>query len=361
MSVNEAGEHPGNELSSISNGEPTKPEALEPLLAVKGLRKYYNIQRGFVKKTVGYVKSVDGVDFSINSGETLGLVGESGCGKTTTARCILRAVDSTAGEMLYRRADGEVIDVATVDKSQVRQLRREMQMVFQDPFSSLNPRMTLLDLIAEPLLVYGVGNRRERQERVAQLLTLVGLRPEYMRRFPHAFSGGQRQRIVIARALALQPRLVVADEPVSALDVSVQAQVLNLMLELQQEFNLAYLFVAHDLSVVKHICDRVAVMYVGKIVETAPTDELFHAPKHPYTSALMSAVPVADPRVRSRMTPLQGDVPSPADPPTGCYFHPRCEYAIEHCRTEMPPLIEVTANHVVRCHRANELTLPGIE
>jgi len=249
----------------------------------------------------------------------------------------------------------------TLEKNSLRELRRDMQMVFQDPFASLNPRMTLLDLIAEPLLVNGISNARERQERVAQLLERVGLRPEYMRRFPHAFSGGQRQRIVIARALALQPRLVVADEPVSALDVSVQAQVLNLMLELQQEFGLTYLFVAHDLSVVKHICDRVAVMYVGKIVESAPSNELFHAPRHPYTSALMSAVPVADPRVRSRMTPLQGDVPSPASPPTGCHFHPRCQYAVDQCRQEMPPLVKIADNHVVRCHRATELNLPGVD
>lgn len=339
----------------------TGPGITEPLLDVVNLRKHFPIKKGFFKKTVGFVKAVDGVDLSINSGETLGLVGESGCGKTTAARCILRALDPTDGQVLYRKADGNVVDVTTLDKDSLRELRCDMQMVFQDPFASLNPRMNLLDLIAEPLLVNGNSNARERQERVAQLLERVGLRPEYMRRFPHAFSGGQRQRIVIARALALQPRLVVADEPVSALDVSVQAQVLNLMLELQQEFGLTYLFVAHDLSVVKHICDRVAVMYVGKIVESAPSNELFHAPRHPYTSALMSAVPVADPRVRSRMTPLQGDVPSPASPPTGCHFHPRCQYAIDQCRHEMPPLVNIANNHVVRCHRAAELNLPGVD
>ena len=343
------------------SGDTLRPASPNPLLEVKGLRKYFPIQRGFVKKTVAQVKSVDGVDFSIGAGETLGLVGESGCGKTTTARCILRAIESTGGEILYRTDDDRVLDITAIDKQQIRALRREIQMVFQDPFASLNPRMTLLDLIAEPMLVNGIGNRSERRDRVAELLTLVGLRPEYMRRFPHAFSGGQRQRIVIARALAVRPRLVVADEPVSALDVSVQAQVLNLMLELQQEFELTYLFVAHDLSVVKHICDRVAVMYVGKIVESAPTNELFYRPRHPYTSALMSAVPQADPRVRSRMQPLSGEVPSPADPPNGCYFHPRCRYAVERCRLEMPVETTIAPDHVVRCHRAHELELVGVE
>jgi peptide/nickel transport system ATP-binding protein len=234
-------------------------------------------------------------------------------------------------------------------------------MVFQDPFASLNPRMNLLDIVGEPLLVLeGIKDREERTERVAELLRVVGLRPEYMQRFPHAFSGGQRQRIVIARALALNPRLVVADEPVSALDVSVQAQVLNLMLKLQQDLGLTYLFVAHDLSVVKHICDRVAVMYVGKLAEMAPTRELFYNPLHPYTAALMSAVPVADPRVRSAMTPLEGDVPSPANPPSGCYFHPRCPHEIGICRREPPPLVELVPNHYVACHRAAELDLTGI-
>ncbi len=331
------------------------------LLEVKSLKKYFPIKKGFFKKVVGQVRAVDGVNFYIKEGETLGLVGESGCGKTTTSRCILRALDPTAGQILFRKETGEVIDVATLPQGEMRPLRREMQMIFQDPFASLNPRMNLLDIVGEPMLVVeGVKSRQERTERVAELLRLVGLRPEYMQRFPHAFSGGQRQRIVIARALALHPRLVVADEPVSALDVSVQAQVLNLLLKLQNELHLTYLFVAHDLSVVKHITDRVAVMYVGKIAETAPTDELFNAPKHPYTAALMSAVPVPDPRIRSKMIPLEGDVPSPANPPSGCYFHPRCPHVVDVCRTDPPELEEISPNHYVSCHRARELELTGI-
>jgi len=332
------------------------------LLEVKSLQKYFPIKKGFLRKVVGHVRAVDDVSFYINEGETLGLVGESGCGKTTTARCILRALDPTAGQILFYTQSGQVVDLATLPDREVRLLRREMQMIFQDPFASLNPRMNLLDIVGEPLLVIeGVKSRKERTDRVAELLRLVGLRPEYMQRFPHAFSGGQRQRIVIARALALHPRLVVADEPVSALDVSVQAQVLNLLLELQQELHLTYLFVAHDLSVVKHITDRVAVMYVGKLVETAPTEELFYQPRHPYTAALMTAVPVADPRVRSKMIPLEGDVPSPANPPSGCYFHPRCPHVADICRTETPVLEEISANHYVSCHRARELALAGIE
>ncbi len=331
------------------------------LLEVKHLKKYFPIRKGLLRKVVGQVRAVDDVSFYINEGETLGLVGESGCGKTTTARCILRALDPTDGQILFRTQAGQVVDIARLSDREMRPLRREMQMIFQDPFASLNPRMNLLDIVGEPLLVIGgIKSRQERAERVAELLRLVGLRPEYMQRFPHAFSGGQRQRIGIARALALNPRLVVADEPVSALDVSVQAQVLNLMLELQQQFHLTYLFVAHDLSVVKHICDRVAVMYVGKIVETAPTAELFYQPRHPYTAALMSAVPVADPRMRGQMTPLEGDVPSPADPPSGCYFHPRCPYAVDVCFVEPPVLEEIAPEHHVSCHRAHELTLAGI-
>lgn len=330
------------------------------LLEVKKLKKYFPIQKGLLRKVVGQVRAVDGVSFYIKKGETLSLVGESGCGKTTTSRCILRALQPTAGEILFRTSTGSVINVAELPKSQLRPLRRQMQMIFQDPFSSLNPRMTLFDIVGEPLLVNGVQNYQERLDRVSELLRLVGLRAEYMRRYPHAFSGGQRQRIGIARALALNPSLVVADEPVSALDVSVQAQILNLMLDLQQRLDLTFLFVAHDLSVVKHISDRVAVMYVGQIVEVASTQALFDTPKHPYTEALLSAVPKPDPRLRSSRIPLEGEVADPANPPSGCYFHPRCKYAIDVCGIETPDLVEVEPERYVSCHRAAEIALVGV-
>ncbi len=337
------------------------PANRQPLLQVKDLQKLFAIRKGFWRRTVGHVRAVDGISFDIYEGETLGLVGESGCGKTTTARCILRAIEPTRGQIRFWTETGEATDILRLSPSELRGLRREMQMIFQDPFTSLNPRMTLLDIVGEPLLVHGLKSRREREERVAELLRLVGLRPEYMRRFPHAFSGGERQRIGIARALALHPRLVIADEPVSALDVSVQAQILNLLLDLQAELRLTYLFVAHNLSVVKHISNRVAVMYVGRMAEVATTDVLFTSPKHPYTAALLSAVPEPDPRLRARRIMLQGEVANPANPPTGCYFHPRCPYAVEVCWMQTPPWQEVAPGHFVSCHRAHELQLGGVE
>ena len=329
----------------------------EPLLQVRNLKKYFSIQKGILRRVVGNVRAVDDVTFTIQQGETLGLVGESGCGKTTVSRCILRALRPTGGQILFHTEGGETVDLATLSRGELRPLRPQMQMVFQDPFGSLNPRMTIFDIVGEPLLVNGMSDRRKRTDAVSELMRLVGLRPEFMQRFPHAFSGGQRQRIGIARALALHPRLVVADEPVSALDVSVQAQVLNLLLELQSRLHLTYLFVAHDLSVVKHISDRVAVMYVGKLAEMAGTTDLFSRPRHPYTAALLSAVPVPDPRVKRQEVELHGEVPSPANPPPGCYFHPRCEFVVDRCRTEPPVLREISAGHFVSCHRADELQL----
>jgi oligopeptide/dipeptide ABC transporter ATP-binding protein len=332
----------------------------QQVLDVRGLQKFYPIHRGVLGRLVGQVRAVDDVSFTIQRGETLSLVGESGCGKTTTSRCILRAIAPTAGEIRFRTASGVEIDVARLGRKQLRPLRRQMQMIFQDPFSSLNPRMTIAEIIGEPLLVNGMGDARARNARVAELLELVQLPSAYLNRFPHAFSGGQRQRIGIARALALHPSLIVADEPVSALDVSVQAQIVNLMLELQDRLGIAYLFVAHDLSVVKHVSHRVAVMYVGKIVEIAPTEALFATPRHPYTEALLSAVPVPDPRMRARRIVLEGDVADPSDPPPGCAFHPRCRYATEQCRQVVPALEELAPGHWVRCLRARELALQPV-
>jgi peptide/nickel transport system ATP-binding protein len=332
------------------------------LLEIKNLKKHFPIEKGFLfSRIIGHVKAVDDVSFFIRPGETLGLVGESGCGKTTTGRLIMRAYDSTAGEIWFDDCKLGRVNVAELDKQKLRQIRMNMQMIFQDPYSSLNPRMTLLQIVGEPLLVNGIARGSELQDRVAKLLRVVGLRSEYMVRYPHAFSGGQRQRIGVARALALNPQLVVCDEPVSALDVSVQAQTLNLLQDLQKEFNLTYLFISHDLSVVEHISDRVVVMYVGKLVEHARTEELFFHPKHPYTEALLSAVPKPDPRQRTMPIVLQGDVADPAHPPSGCYFHPRCRFCIEQCKTETPHLREIAPEHFVSCHRADELTLTGVK
>jgi peptide/nickel transport system ATP-binding protein len=329
------------------------------LLQVRRLKRFFPIRSRSARRGGGQVRAVDDISFDLREGETLALVGESGSGKTTTARCIVRADVPTAGEVLLRTDRGDVVDLAPLSRKELRPFRAQLQMIFQDPRSSLNPRLTVRDIVAEPLLVNGVRSGEERTDRVEEMLRLVGLPVQYMNRYPHAFSGGQRQRIGIARALALNPRLVVADEPVSALDVSVQAQILNLLLDLQGRLGLTYLFVSHDLSVVNHISDRVAVMYVGQIVELADTETLFKAPQHPYTSALLAAIPVPDPRVRNRREALPGEVANPAEPPSGCYFHPRCRFATEQCRTEAPEWREIAPGHHVRCHRAEELTLAG--
>ena len=332
----------------------------ELLLEVNDLKKHFPTTRGLLGRTVGYVKGVDGISFYIKEGETLGLVGESGCGKTTTGRCIVRGIEPTSGEIRFRDREVGWVDVRQLDRGQLKRLRRNMQMIFQDPYSALNPRMTLLQIVGEPLAVNKMAKGKELEDRVAHLLRVVGLRPEYIRRYPHAFSGGQRQRIGVARALALSPQFIVCDEPVSALDVSVQAQILNLLQDLQDGFDLTYLFVAHDLSVIEHISDRVAVMYVGKLVEIAETEELFGNPRHPYTEALMSAVPEPDPRASKQRIILPGEVASPATPPSGCYFHPRCRYAQGVCRVEEPTLREIALGHFVSCHRAEELALKAV-
>jgi peptide/nickel transport system ATP-binding protein len=316
----------------------TQPATDNILLEVKGLKKHFPIHGGLLRRVVGQVKAVDGVNFYIKKGETLGLVGESGCGKSTTGRAIIRLHEPTAGEIVFDDPQLGKIHVEQLDAKQLKQVRPNMQIIFQDPFSSLDPRMTVGRIIGEPLVINNVVSGQALRDRVAELLTVVGLRPEHASRYPHAFSGGQRQRIGIARALALNPKLIICDEPVSALDVSVQAQVLNLLEDLQKQFDLTYLFVAHDLSVVEHISDRVAVMYVGYLVEMASTEELYYNPKHPYTEALLAAIPKPDPRKRTRPHKLPGDVPSPANPPSGCYFHPRCRYAEDICKVERPPL-----------------------
>ncbi|HEX2906863.1 MAG TPA: ABC transporter ATP-binding protein [Phototrophicaceae bacterium] len=336
----------------------------ENLLEVRSLKMHFALRQGVFAQATGSVKAVDGVTFSIRPGETMGLVGESGCGKSTIGRCIVRAYDVTSGQMLFRQASGQVDDLAQLEGDALRRLRKDVRMVFQDPYSSLNPRMTVYDNVSEALQVGNTTPKSEIRDRVAYLLQRVGLRPEYISRYPHAFSGGERQRIVIARALVTNPRLIVADEAVSGLDVSVRAQILNLLEELQAEFNLTYLFISHDLSVIRHICDRVAVMYVGKLVETATIDELYRHPRHPYTEALLSSVPISNPRQRGNRNRIQlaGEVADPSRPPSGCYFHPRCAYAQDICAKEEPRLLPSKGNelHATACHFDNELTLSGV-
>jgi len=329
------------------------------LLDVQDLKMHFPIRRGLLRRVVGYVYAVDGVNLFIREGETLGLVGESGCGKTTTGRAILRAYEPTAGKVLFRR-NGTMVDVLQLDSREMKAIRRDMQIIFQDPFSSLNPRMTVLDIVSEPLQVHEKLSSDELKFRVSELLRRVGLRPEYMNRYPNAFSGGQRQRIGIARALALNPRLIVCDEPVSALDVSIQAQVINLLKELQTEFGLTYLFIAHDLAVVEHISDRIAVMYLGRVVELADSERLYTNPLHPYTEALLSAVPSTDPDREGIRVILTGDVPNPANPPPGCHFHPRCRFAQDICKEKTPEWRELEPDHWVSCHFAEELSLVGV-
>jgi len=338
----------------------------QPLLEVRNLVKHFQRTRGLRRQVTGVVKAVDDVSFTVHAGETLALVGESGCGKTTTGRCIQRAVEPTSGQVLFHADGGDAaVNVPELGRTELKEVMTQMGMIFQDPYSSLNPRMTIAQTIAEPFVIHGtLRNRRETEERVAELLRMVRLDPVYMTRYPHAFSGGQRQRIAIARALALMPKFIVADEPVSALDVSVQAQILELLQELQENHHFAYLFIAHNLAVVEYFSERIAVMYVGKIVELTSTRRLFAMPKHPYTEALFSAVPKPDPRSRGTRILLGGDIADPADPPPGCYFHPRCRFAQPICREQEPPLVEVGADrsdpHLAACHFAKELDLAGV-
>ncbi len=358
MSVQEEANRSGNDRTPVD----THTIRNDAMVEVRDLKMHFPLRQGLLRRVTNHVKAVDGVNLFIRPGETLGLVGESGCGKTTTGRCIIRAYQPTAGQILYRRADGHVVDLAPLNDQQLRPYHQQIRLIFQDPYSSLNPRMPVINLVGEPMKLYKIARGQELEDRVADLLRRVGLRPEYMRRYPHAFSGGERQRIGIARALSLDPRLIICDEAVSALDVSVRAQILNLLEDLQSEYHLTYLFIAHDLSVVEYICDRVAVMYVGKLVELASTDELYAQPMHPYTEALLSAVPQPDPLLRDpkRRIVLEGDVPDPAHAPTGCYFHPRCRYSDgSSCVHEEPALREITPGHFAACHYAEKLELRG--
>jgi oligopeptide/dipeptide ABC transporter ATP-binding protein len=327
------------------------PERSGNLVQIRNLKKHFPISGGFFSRPVDWVKAVDGVDLFIRQGETLGLVGESGCGKTTLGWLILRLETPTEGEIYF---EGE--NILAYDRRKLRRFRRQMQIIFQDPFSSLDPRKTVEKIVSEPLTVHRIGNRRERREKTAALLKVVGLRPEHLHRYPHEFSGGQRQRIGVARALSVNPKLIVCDEPVSALDVSIQSQVLNLLADLQEQFSLTYLFISHDLKVVEHVSDRVAVMYLGRVVELASSTELYERPLHPYSEALLSASPIPDPTVKIKEIILEGDVPSPIRPPPGCHFSTRCPYGIDLCRREPPPLLEeVTEGHWARCLRIRDI------
>jgi peptide/nickel transport system ATP-binding protein len=328
------------------------------VLEVRSLKKYFPIRTSFLRTVIGHVRAVDGVDLTVRKGETLGLVGESGCGKTTLGRCILRSIEPTVGEVVYH-IDGQRIDLLALSWRELRQVRGDMQMIFQDPYASLDPRMSVLDIIGEPLVI-GRMEHGKMVARVRELMDLVGLDARYMKRYPHAFSGGQRQRIAVARALATNPQFVVCDEPVSALDVSVRAQILNLLLDLQARLNLTYLYISHDLSTVRHVSHRAGVMYVGKMVELASTRDLYKDPKHPYTEALLGAIPHPDPWLRRDRVILTGEVANPANPPSGCYFHPRCQYAQEVCRTEAPEWRKVAPDHWTACHRVDELSLQGV-
>ena len=332
------------------------------ILSVENLKVHFPITGGLIKKTLGHVRAVDEVSFGLAAGETLSLVGESGCGKTTAGRALMRLVEPTDGIVDYVMRDNSHINIPKASNDELDLVRQEMQIIFQDPFASLNPRMTIFDIVADPLRVNGLASGSELEDRVAEMMRVVGLSTSYMRRYPHAFSGGQRQRLGIARTLVMNPRMIIADEPVSALDVSVQAQILNLMQDLQEQLNLTYLFISHDLSVVQYISHRVAVMYVGKIVEIASTETIFTAPKHPYTQAVLSSVPVPNPQVRSRGKVLEGEVADPAKPPSGCYFHPRCEFAKDICRTQEPPMVEISGSsgQFSKCHFAQEINLPGV-
>jgi peptide/nickel transport system ATP-binding protein len=348
--------------ATLTAGASAPALATDTLLEITGLRKHFPIVRGLFGSVKGSVRAVDDFSLSVRQGQTVGLVGESGCGKTTAGRCIVRAYAPTDGTIHYRRADDTIVDLAAVPTKDLGPFRRDIRMIFQDPYSSLNPRMTVFDSVSEVLRVNKICPPTEMQDRVAALLRRVGLRPEYMQRYPHAFSGGERQRIVIARALVTNPRLVVCDEAVSALDVSVRAQILNLLEELQAELGLTYLFISHDLSVVRYLCNRVVVMYVGKVVEVADALDLYIAPRHPYTEALLSAVPVADPAAREtrRRIHLSGEIADPANPPTGCYFHPRCRFAKPICSEQAPPLRTIAPGRQAACHFAEELQLTGV-